>query len=415
MFYKQILPNGMRVVCIPMKDRYSASVGIWVKNGSCFEQEHFFGASHYLEHMLFKGTPTRNALQIAEEIENTGGTINAFTGKENTCFYAKCLAENIDTSISVLSDIYCNSLIDEVEFEKEKGVILEEINMYEDDPADLAADRFVQTLWQGHSYGRPVIGTIESVSALKASELRKFYKNVYSPQHTVLAVAGHIEPQLIFDLANKYFEYFQNQAAIKDLLAPKSYNGITYKEKDIEQMHICMGFPAVKLYHEDYYPLAVLNTVLGGGSGSRLFQSAREQRGLTYSIYSYNAAYTLDGYWTAASSAAPEKMQELAKVMLDEFARLKENGISDDELEKAKMQMRGNLLLGQENTNNVMLKAGSSELFRNEIISVEEVCAQIAAVEQADINRIINNIITKDKLVISLVGPENLQIDIPQF
>lgn len=415
MYKKETLPNGVRIITAEMEDRYSASAGIWVKNGSCFEQEHFYGASHYLEHMLFKGTPSRNALQIAEEIEYVGGSINAFTAKENTCFYAKCLGENIDTAINVLTDIYCNSLLDAKEFEKEKGVILEEINMYEDDPEDMAGDRFAQKLWQGHCYGRPVIGTTESVSALQAEELQGFYRQMYRPSETVLSVAGNVKHEQVVELAQKGFEGFCGKGNQAELCTPQEEYGCTYKYKDTEQMHICMGFPAVKKDDEDYYALNVLNTVLGGGAGSRLFQSAREQRGLTYSVYSYLAAYDMGGYWAAASSTAPNKIKELAAVMLEEIAQLRAKGITDAELNKAKQQLKGNLLLSQENTNNIMIKAGASELAYNQIITLEEISAQIAAVEQKDINRVIKRLMQSGKIVLSLVGPKEINIEIPCF
>jgi len=412
MYKTATLDNGMRIVTNEMQDRYSASAGIWVKNGSCHEEEPFFGASHYLEHMLFKGTKKRTALQIADDIEYKGGNINAFTSKENTCFYVKCLGEDIESALDVLADIYCNSLIDEEEFEKEKGVILEEINMYEDEPEDMAADRFVQTLWKGHRYGRPVIGTSASVSALKANELRDFYRRVYLPQNTVLSVAGNINHNRIVELAETYFSGFNACGSQKVIEEAQTSSGITYKYKDTEQMHICLGFPAFKQFDDNYYPLIILNTILGGGAGSRLFQEAREKRGLTYSVYSYNSAYTKAGYWAAASSTAPDKMPQLSKVMLDEFFKLKESGITEAELDKAKKQMRGNLLLSQENTNNIMFKAGSSLLLRNEIQTVEEISKRISEVEMSDIKRIIDLLINKDKLVISLVGPEEICPDI---
>jgi len=410
--YKDILPNGIRVITEPMPHLHSVSLGIMTHVGSCNETPSIAGSSHFLEHMLFKGTQKRSAKEIAEAMESVGGQLNAFTAKDHTCYYAKCLSDNFGLSVDLLADMFTDSLIGEDDFNMEKEVILEEINMYDDTPDDLVHDLFSSVLWPEHVYGRAIIGSRDSVQALSAADLRAHYRNSYLPQSTVISVAGNVEREQALSLAGEYFSGFSAAGERLTYGTPAPVSGNGFIHKDIEQSHICIGFPSVREYDDDYYPLMVLNCALGGGASSRLFQEAREKKGLTYSIYSYNSSYSLGGYWAAYSSANPQKLPEIVKIIMQEIASAKEKGLGADEFEKAKRQLRGGIILSYENNSNVMLKNGRSELVHNRIISMQDSLDRLETVQLADVLAVARRIFDKNKACMALVGPKELNLDI---
>jgi len=412
MAYKDVLPNGMRIVVEEMPHRYSVATGIWVQTGAAHEESREGGISHFLEHMLFKGTDRRNAKEIAIAMEEVGGQINAFTSKEQTCYYTKCLDENFELSLDLLSDIYLNSLFDKQEFDKEKNVILEEINMYEDTPDDLAHDLFASTLWKGHAYGRSVIGTKETVGNTTRDQLAAYCRKTYLPANTVLAVAGNVRRQDVYEKAAKYFDYKKDleRKITHDQLLPQASS--SFIQKDIEQMHICLGIPGLKEDDKDYYIASVLTSALGGGASSRLFQEAREQRGLTYSIYSHMAAYSLGGYLVSYASTSPNKLEEVLHVILKEMTDIARNGLPEEELERTKSQLKGGLLLGMENTSNVMTRLGRMETSLGRLESTDQIVQKLMAVNCEDIRRVASELFVPEKYVLSLVGPEEKQFDI---
>lgn len=412
MAYKDVLPNGMRIVVEEMSHLYSVATGIWVQTGAAHEEPWEGGISHFLEHMLFKGTDRRDAKDIAVAMEEVGGQINAFTSKEQTCYYTKCLDENFELSLDLLSDIYLNSLFDEQEFAKEKNVILEEINMYEDTPDDLVHDLFASTLWRGHAYGRSVIGTKETVGNITRDQLAAYCRKTYLPANTVLAVAGNVRREDVYEKAAKYFAHkndLERQIAHQPLLPQASSSFI---QKDIEQMHICLGIPGLKEDDKDYYIASVLTSALGGGASSRLFQEAREQRGLTYSIYSHMAAYSLGGYLVSYASTSPNKLEEVLHVILKEMMDIAKNGMSKEELERSKSQLKGGILLGMENTSNVMTRLGRMETSLGRLESTDQIVQKLMAVTCDDIRRVASQLFVPEKFVLSLVGPEEKQIDL---
>ncbi|MCL1873956.1 MAG: insulinase family protein [Clostridiales bacterium] len=413
MAYKDILANGIRVITEPMPHLYSVATGIWCNIGSINETPLLGGVSHFLEHMLFKGTKRRDAREIAQAMEAVGGQMNAFTSKEYTCYYTKCLAEHFGHSVDLLSDLYLCSLLDEEEFSKEKGVILEEINMYEDAPDDLVHDLLAAAIWGGHAYGRPIIGSKDTVSSLSAGQLQAYYRTTYQPESTIIAVAGNVTREEAVAAAEKYFGSFTRCDTPKngltiDKTKPSTRAAQTYIYKDIEQVHLCLGFPAPTAHDEDRYVAKLLAAVLGGCASSRLFQEAREKRGLTYSIFSHHISYDQAGCLAAYASASPGKIQEVARIMLEQFADIAAHGPTEEEIENIKKQSKGNMLLGMESSGSMMNRLGRDEAVLQRVVPLEETLAKVNAVDGTSIQRLAQDIFQTDKLVLALVGPEKL-------
>lgn len=406
MVYRDILPNGIRVLTEPLNHLHSVATGIWTGVGSAHESDDLAGISHFLEHMMFKGTATRNAKQIAEVMESVGGQMNAFTSKEHTCYYTKCLDEHFALSLELLADIYLHSLFDRVEFEREKNVILEEINMYEDTPDDVANELFMDTLWSGHTYGRPIIGSKKSVSNIKRDDLYKYYLKNYRPQSTVITVAGNVTREQVLAEVEKYFAGFKGQKEEKFIADLTTNSGQAYVYKDIEQMHLCVGVPGLREQDKDYYAANVLCAALGSGASSRLFQEAREKRGLAYSIYAYHGSYSLGGYMMAYASTSPKNLDQMLSVIMEQIADIKERGLHEEELQRTKQQLKGGMLLSLENTSNVMSRIGRMELSWGRVRTIEETLNQLMNVTMEDINRVAQRLFVADKFVLSLVGPQ---------
>ncbi len=412
MYFKDVLPNGVRVLTEEMDNAYSVTVGIWVATGSNYEDPALAGVSHVLEHMLFKGTKKRTAKQLAEAMEEVGGQMNAFTSKEHTCYYVRCLEEHFELAVDLLADMFLESTLDEVEFAREKNVVLEEISMYEDSPDDLVTELFSGTLWPKHQYGLPVIGTTASVEGLSWQELKKYYKTVYAPAHTVVSVAGKVEHQRVLAVIGSYLGSFAGDWDKPVLFLPESSAGKNYIYKDIEQVHLCLGLPGVPAEDDDFYVMNVLTNVLGGGVSSRLFQEAREKRGLTYSIYSYHGAYCLGGYLMSYASTSPVKVPEVLEVMGKEMKDIATNGITTAELNRSKEQLKGSLLLSMENTSNVMIKLGKSETNFDHVITIEEMVEKIKQVTLEDVERLAKTVLLPEKLVLAQVGPKEYTADL---
>lgn len=415
MAYRDILANGITVITEPLNHLRSVSTGIWVKVGSVYEKEEVAGISHFLEHMMFKGTPSRNAKQIAEVMESVGGQMNAFTSKEHTCYYTKCLDEDFALSLELLADIYLHSLFDAHEFEREKKVILEEISMYEDTPDDVATEQFTNTLWSGHTYGRSIIGSKGSVNGIGRDDLYKYYLANYRPGSTIIAVAGNITREQVLAKVNKYFADFAGQIEQQTLGCPPTHAGQAYTFKDIEQVHLCLGVPGLREQDKDYYAANVLCAALGSGASSRLFQEAREKRGLAYSIYAYHGAYSLGGYLMAYASTSPKNVQEMISVIMEQLVDVKANGLFEDELQRTKQQLKGGLLLGLENTSNVMSRIARTELCWGRVRTIDEVVEQLKQVSMDDIKRVAGHLFAADKFVLSLVGPQENSFDLQKY
>ncbi|MDO4581326.1 MAG: pitrilysin family protein [Bacillota bacterium] len=408
---KIILDNGLRIVCEPMPHLHSVATGLWVNSGSAAEPEQLAGVSHFLEHMLFKGTAKRGAAEISRVMDGVGGVLNAFTGKEQTCFYTRCLDEHFELGLELLADMCLNSLLDGEQFDREKQVIVEEINMYEDSPDEVAGDLFARTLWPEHSYGRSVAGSLSSVGALGRDAMYDYWRMAYTPAQAVLAVAGNIEPRQVVEQARRYLGGFSGGAGAASLNAPRQQGGQAYIYKDIEQTHICLGLGGVAVDDADYFPLYVLVNALGGGASARLFQEVREKRGLAYSAYCFLDSYKLSGAVCAYAATQPQQAEELARVMAGQFADVAEHGLSGEELERSKNQLKGSLLLGAENPVTVMGKLGRFLCSLDELYSLEHTVAQLAAVSSDDIRRVTARLFVPGQLALAQVGPREAELD----
>ncbi|MCR6545903.1 M16 family metallopeptidase [Dehalobacterium formicoaceticum] len=412
MLYKDNLANGIRVITEEIPFVHSVSIGIWVGTGSRHEEGADHGISHFLEHMLFKGTKNRTAKQIAESLEIVGGQINAFTSKEYTCYYAKVLNDHFDLALDVLADMFLNSLFTLEDLEKERNVILEEIKMYEDTPDELVHDVYTKTVWQEDPLGQSIIGTVNSVEEISREQLVSYYQNHYVPQNVVIAVAGNIKRDLVLKGAETLFSKLKGNKVPKIITIPQSFNENAFVYKEIEQMHLCLGFPGIPSLDDDIYALTVLNNVLGGGLSSRLFQKVREERGLSYSIYSFHSGFSNSGLFGIYAGTSAQNAPEVVEIILEQIDDIKNRGITKEELANTKEHIKGTMLLSLENVGNRMNRLGKSEICYDRIITPEEVVNSVLQVTNEDVAQIAHKLFVKEKLVIAAVGAEKPQLNL---
>jgi predicted Zn-dependent peptidase len=414
MYQKNILDNGIRVVSEEVPFANSIALGVWVRTGSRDEDETNQGVSHFLEHLLFKGTTRRTARQIAEELEAVGGVINAFTTKEYTCFYTRVLAEHLDLAIDVLSDMLFNSLLAAEDIEKEKKVILEEIKMYEDSPDELVHDLFAQTIWPGHPLGRAILGTYESVTNLNRDIIYRYYQEQYNSANIVLAAAGKFNTAELVTKLQAAFGLKTCPGKEGEYLPPRSQARVSINIKDTEQVQICLGVPGLPQDDTAIYALQALNNILGGGLSSRLFQLIREEQALAYSVYSYHAGFSDSGLFTVYAGTSPDNYHQVVGLILEEIASLKNKGVTAQELKRTKDQIRGNLLLGQENVNHRMSRLGKTELTFGRVITAEEVIERLNEVTEDDVQAIARRIFQPEYLSLTTLGPEVEPLDLAE-
>ncbi|MDR1321026.1 MAG: insulinase family protein [Gracilibacteraceae bacterium] len=403
---KTVLPNGVRVVSEELPHMRSVALGIWIGAGSRYEREKLSGASHFAEHMLFKGTEKRGARQIAEELDAVGGQINAFTGRETTCFYARVLDEDVGVAADVLTDMFFHSVFDPAEMEKEKHVILEEIKMYEDTPDDLILDLFTENLWRGHALGRSVLGNAETLSGLTRADMLEYLAANYTPERIIIAVAGKFRPREMTELLAPFAE-LSRPAAAPDRRRPEPGTVRRHYPKDIEQTHIVVGGPALPVRHEDIYTLSMINNILGVGMSSELFQEIREKRGLVYDVHSLVGAYQDAGLFGIYAGTAPEKSEEVIRAVLAEGEKLKQYGVSEEKLARTFTQMKGNMFLGLESVSGVMNRIGKMEIDYGEVKTAEAVLAELQKVTPADVSRVWSGLWRRDSLSVITLGCED--------
>lgn len=401
LIYRETLKNGLRIVGERMENYRSVSVGCWVGAGSVYEAAGNCGAgsesgvSHFIEHMLFKGTYKRSAERIAEEIDALGGNLNAFTSKECTCFYVKVINENLSAAVELLADLVCSSRLDEDDIEREKGVVIEEIAMNEDSPEDLAHESLCTLYYGSEPHAWPVLGTEESVGALDRSMLRAYMARRYRPENIVISAAGNFDPETFRRAVEEAFTFDNILSAKPDMPdAGRPKDGGEGKRslfinKDIEQMHIALAFPGFATESEEQYPLYMLNNAVGGSMSSRLFQSIREKNGLAYSVYSAPTYFTGSGYFTLYAGTGEKQAAQVLELMLREYLRVRREGITSDEIERSKRQMRTGFLLGRESTSAHSSALGRSELFGTRYLSDDEVLEKIDAVTTDSVNAIL--------------------------
>ncbi|MGZ4592124.1 MAG: M16 family metallopeptidase, partial [Actinomycetes bacterium] len=389
----------------------SVTVGIWVGVGSRDEAPSLAGASHYLEHLLFKGTRRRDALAISSAIDAVGGEMNAFTSKEYTCYYARVLDTDLPLAVDVVCDLVTSSVIKKADVESERGVILEEIAMHEDDPTDMVHDQFAQVLFGEGPLGRPVLGSVESIETIGRSAISGYYKRRYRPQDMVVAVAGNIDHASVVQLVKKAFA----SAGFGDHLAtpaaprigersPDSAGGVRVIRRTTEQANVVLGTPGMHRRDDRRFALGVLNAALGGGMSSRLFQEVREKRGLAYSVYSYHAQYADAGLFGVYAGCVPRKVDDVLAICREELEKVANRGITVDELERGKGQLRGSLVLGLEDTGSRMSRIGKAELVHGELLSVDHIINRINGVQLDEVSAVASEVLAA-RPTLAVVGP----------
>ena len=392
-----VLENGLRVVAEHIPHFPSVSVGLWIGAGSMYETEAENGLSHFVEHMLFKSTQKRTTREIAVEMDALGGQVNAFTSKECTCYYAKVIAEHLDRAMDLLSDLLLHANMEEEEFEKERGVILEEIAMCEDTPEDLVYDLLAMAHFGDHALSRPILGTHDQIASVTREALIAFRRKHYRPDNTVLAVAGRFDLDQLKEMAERYLGSWQAEKADTcSVPAGGCEARILNKQKDIEQVHICLSYPGVGQNDADHYPMTVMNNLLGGGMSSRLFQRIREEMGAAYSVYSYPSTYQNCGTLTIYAGTSPETAQSVVDEIHREIDRLIQDGVTDEEFEMAKGQLRVSYVLGLESSSSRMSSIGRSKLLRGVAVDPQEVIRKIEAVTREDVERMVHKVFEND-------------------
>ncbi|MEK5164921.1 pitrilysin family protein [Paenibacillus sp. FSL R5-0527] len=399
---KTQLKNGLRVVMEQIPTCRSVSFGIWVKTGSRNEQPEVGGVSHFIEHMLFKGTERFSAKDIAEQFDAIGGNVNAFTSKEYTCYYAKVLDEHLPIAVDVLSDMFFRSLFDPEELRKEKNVIIEEISMYEDTPDDMVHDLVSQAAYGDHPLALPILGTEEKLRAMESDHLRAYMREHYTIENTVISVAGNIDDQVV-ELLEKYFGDFAIRGDRGSLAAPDFLGDLKFHRKKTEQNHICLSFPGLPIGDEKQYAMTLLNNALGGGMSSRLFQEIREKRGLAYSVYSYHSSHADSGLFTVYAGTAPRQTKEVLELTKELLHDVSVNGITESELSKGKEQLKGSLILSLESTGSRMNRLGKNELMLGRHYTLDEMIARIEAVTMDDVNDVLRRMFSRP-FALAMVG-----------
>lgn len=385
---KTQLKNGLRVVMEKIPTCRSVSFGIWVKTGSRNERPELGGISHFIEHMLFKGTERYSAKDIAEQFDAIGGNVNAFTSKEYTCYYAKVLDEHLPIAVDVLADMFFRSLFEAEELRKEKNVIVEEISMYEDTPDDMVHDLVTQAAYGEHPLALPILGTEEQLRTMESEHLREYMREHYTIENTVISLAGNIDERVI-DLLEQHFGDFADRGSSAPLAAPDFLGDLKFHRKKTEQNHICLSFPGLPVGDEKQYAMVLLNNALGGGMSSRLFQEIREKRGLAYSVYSYHSSHADSGLFTVYAGTAPRQTKEVLELTKEILHDVAVNGITGSELSKGKEQLKGSLILSLESTGSRMNRLGKNELMLGRHYTLDEMIARIEAVTMEDVNHVL--------------------------
>lgn len=402
------LPNGVRIVTEAMPYFRSVSLGIWIGTGSRIERGAENGLSHFIEHMLFKGTTHRSAEDIARLVDSIGGGLDAFTGKELVSYNTKVLDEHLPVAFDILSDMVLNPLFRDEDIEKEKGVILEELKMEVDQPEYLLHEIFISNFWKNHGLGKPILGTRDTVKKFQQDRLFEYYRRVYAPRNILITAAGNLEHDRIVDLVGEKFAQFPDRGVPESDPVPQAYAPIVLKKKDsLEQVHITLGVPAFKLSHELRYPLYLLNTVLGGGMSSRLFQNIRERQGLAYSVYSELNLYSDSGCLMIYAATGPDTARQVVESVRVELAHLKDDLITEEELRRAKDHLKGSLMLSLESTNSRMSNLARQELYFDHFFTLDEMLESIEAVTREQVQSLARQFFATDNIALAMLGRLN--------
>lgn len=405
MYKKHVLENGLTIIGEEIPYVKSISLGIWINAGSRIEDEEISGISHFIEHMLFKGTKNRTSKQIASEIDNLGGQINAFTSKECTCYYVKLLDSHIDIGIDILSDMILNSKFNEDDLDKERSVIIEELKMYEDSPEDLAYDLLTENIYKNDTLGMNIIGTEESLKKLNREKLLDYFNKYYVPNNSVIAISGNFNFNEIINKIEEKFKGWKKKSVNIDIKKAEFKSCFLTKNKDIEQVNLAMSLEAVPLENdEEVYALAVINTVFGGSISSRLFQKIREEKGLVYSIYSSQSLYRKCGELGIFASMSNEHLEEVYDSIIEEIKIMKKDYLTEQEIKESKEQLKGSYILGLESTSSRMMSIGRSLLLNNKVESTDDILKSIDNVDRETVKKVIDKIFNLNKLGVCIVG-----------
>ncbi len=405
MFYrKTMLDNGITVISEPMDEVRSIALGIWFAVGSRDEASAEAGMSHFMEHMMFKGTPARSSRELSEAFDRLGAELNAFTSKEYTCYYSRFVDEHLESAMELLSDMVVNASLDDESCRQERQVVIEEIARTEDAPDDHIHDIFSETLWPDHPIGLPILGTRDIVGGFDHAQSVAFRGRHYLTGNTVVAAAGNIDHEELVHLAERLLVMPGGPRSQRPVARPTSSSRIAVLNKDTEQAHICYGVSTMNAHHPDRFALNILDGVLGGGMSSRLFQEVREKRGLAYAVYSFTALYQDTGEFGVYAGTRPENAEEVIRLIQNEVEKIADQGVTAEELDRVRQAAKGHLVLGMEATRNRMTRLGKNEVTGGEILSADEIMERFNAVTMDDLKRVSAEVLTDDK-VLAVIGP----------
>jgi predicted Zn-dependent peptidase len=405
LYRKDTLSNGIRVVSETIPKSRSVSIGVWVKVGSRHESPELGGVSHFIEHMFFKGTKRRTAKDIAIAMDSLGGEMNAFTSQEMTTFYAKVVDEHLPVAIDILADILLGAKFDPLEMEKERKVILEEIKGAEDTPDDYIHELYTSSVWPDNPLGRPILGTRETIRSLKHTDILSYIDAYYSPREIVISVAGNFEHGKLIDLLNEHFGGLARRTVAKTETLPVFTRSVFVKKKQLEQAQLCIGCKGLQYVHDDRFVLSALNTVLGNSMSSRLFQEIREQNALAYSIYSYVTSYRDTGLLTVYAGADPANALEVVRLVVKEFRKIKDEGITPAELQRVKNQIKGSLLLSLESSNSHMSRIARQEIYFGKYLSIDEIIKSVEKVNREQVQQLARQLFAAEHCSLAILGP----------
>jgi predicted Zn-dependent peptidase len=402
---RQVLPNGLTIITEQMQHIRSASIGIWLQTGSRDEDAAWNGISHFIEHMLFKGTEHRTAEEIARQVDSIGGNMDAFTAKECICFNVKVLDEHLPVALEILSDLVLHPIFDSNDITRERGVILEEIKMDEDNPDYLVHEIFTQNFWKDHPLGKPILGTKETVKKFERATVLDTYSHRFAPGNIIVSAAGNLDHDRFVELVTKHFEHMQPRKNGFHSPVPKIVSKITLRNKKaLEQVQLCLGVPSHPIAHEKRHAGYILNTLLGGGMSSRLFQNIRERQGLVYSIYSDLNPYRDTGCLAVYAGTSRESASKVVQSVVSEFHKLKAEPVPAEELRRSKDQLKGSLMLSLESSSARMSNLARQEMYFDRFYDLDELIAKIEAVTVEDLTSLANEFFNTDSVAVTILG-----------
>jgi len=402
---REVLPNGLVVITEAMEHVRSASIGMWIRTGSRQEPAELNGISHFIEHMLFKGTERRSAEEIAQSMDRVGGMLDAFTTKEMISFNAKVLDEHLPVAIEVISDLVLRPRFDQQDITKEKSVVLEEIKMEQDNPEYLVYEIFTQNFWREHPLGKPILGTRDSVNRFEREALVGCFRSWYAPDNMLITAAGHLDHRKVVELVAAEYSMLRPSGNGASLIPPRSHAKLTTRNKrELGQVHICLGVPALPAADDRRYALAILNNLLGGGMSSRLFQNIREKQGLAYTVFSDLSPYRDAGMFSVYAGTSRENARQVVKMVMAEFRRMKEELVSEDELRRAKDYLKGSMLLSLEYTGARMSNLARQELYFGRFITLDEIGEAVERVTPDDLQQLARLLFIPDRIAVTVLG-----------